>query len=130
MRLSVLTLQVCWPYTGVQYTDLPIDKIRQVTAAYMDTSSPEGDSEDEAISSSPSDPCEDLQQPLEGLHLYVCCHGSRDTRCGKVGNSLVHALDKLIQRRQLEGMVQVFKCSHVGGHKVRLVCCAENYAKN
>ena len=103
---------------GVQYVNLPIDKVRQVTAAHMDTTSTQDDPDDEASSSSLSDPLLHLQQPLEGLHMYVCCHGSRDSRCGKLGNSLVRTLNRLIERRQLQGMIQVFKCSHVGGHKV------------
>ena len=106
--------------TGIQYTDLPIDKVRQVTAAHIDTSSAQTDDneDDEASTSDQADPMAHLQQPMDGLHLYVCCHGSRDSRCGKIGNRLAHRLDKLIQQRQLQEQVQVFKCSHVGGHKV------------
>ena len=105
--------------TGVQYLDLPIDKVRQVTAAHMDTSSPDDDGDDgEAQNSLQLEAVQHLQQPLNGLHLYVCCHGSRDTRCGKLGRKLVNTLDSLIQKQQLQSMVQVLKCSHVGGHKV------------
>ena len=106
--------------TGIQYTDLPIDKVRQVAAAHIDTSSAQtdDDEDEEASTSDQADPMSHLQQPMDGLHLYVCCHGSRDSRCGKIGNRLAHRLDRLIQQRQLQEQVQVFKCSHVGGHKV------------
>ena len=77
------------------------------------------DNGDDLNSPSPADPLLDLQRPLEGVQLYVCCHGSRDTRCGKLGNSLVTVLDGLIQQHQLQHLLQVFKASHVGGHKVR-----------
>ncbi|DBB06665.1 TPA: hypothetical protein ACH3X1_012176 [Trebouxia sp. C0004] len=104
--------------TGVQYLNLPINKVRQVTAAHMDTSSPDADGDDgEAENSLQLEAVQHLQQPVNGLHLYVCCHGSRDTRCGKLGRDLVNTLDSLIQKQQLQSLVQVFKCSHVGGHK-------------
>lgn len=103
---------------GVQYLDLPINKVRQVTAAHMDTSLPDDDGDDgEAENSLQLEAVQHLQQPLNGLHLYVCCHGSRDTRCGKLGRGLVNTLDSLIQKQQLQSVVQVLKCSHVGGHK-------------
>lgn len=95
--------------------------VRQVTAAHMDLTSSDEDLDDtvEVSNSSQLEAVQHLQQPLDGLHLYVCCHGSRDTRCGKFGNSLVRKLDNLIQQQQLQETVQVFKCSHVGGHKVQ-----------
>lgn len=106
--------------TGVEYTNLPIDKVRQVTLAHMHASSAaEGSDNDDDLDSPTIDPLLDMQRPLEGVQLYVCCHGSRDTRCGKLGNSLVTVLDGLIQQHQLQHLIQVFKASHVGGHKVR-----------
>ena len=109
----------------MQYLDLPINMVRQVTAAHMDLTSDEDlDDTVEVSNSSQLEAVQHLQQPLDGLHLYVCCHGSRDTRCGKLGNSLVRKLDNLIQQQQLQETVQVFKCSHVGGHKVQ--CCQCN----
>ena len=108
--------------TGVEYTNLPIDKVRQVTLAHMHSSSTaEGSDNDDGLDTPPqADPLVDLQRPLEGVQLYVCCHGSRDTRCGKLGNSLVGFLEALIQQHQLHNLMQVYKCSHVGGHKVCL----------
>lgn len=84
------------------------------------SSTAEGDNDDDLDSASQVDPLLDLQRPLSGVQLYVCCHGSRDTRCGKLGNSLVAVLEDLIQQHQLQNKMQVYKCSHVGGHKVNL----------
>ena len=47
-----------------------------------------------------------------------CTHGSRDCRCGTIGAKLVERLDSLVAERGLQGSVGVFRCSHVGGHKV------------
>ena len=110
--------------TGVEYTNLPIDKVRQVTLAHMHSSSMAEGSDNDLDTPSQVDPLLDLQRPLEGVQLYVCCHGSRDTRCGKLGNSLVAVLEELVQQHQLQNLMQVYKCSHVGGHKVCLCTLA------
>ncbi len=47
-----------------------------------------------------------------------CCHGSRDLRCGVIGDKLIQRLQTLIQEREWQENVKVFRCSHVGGHKV------------
>lgn len=79
----------------------------------------EDDNIDDDLDSRPQvDPLLHLQRPLKGIQLYVCCHGSRDTRCGKLGHSLVTVLTDLIRQHQLQDKMQVYKCSHVGGHKV------------
>lgn len=60
---------------------------------------------------------------LPGQHLFVCCHGNRDKRCGSVGPYLVTELRRLIKERE-EGAgggvgpwdCPVRACSHVGGH--------------
>ena len=112
--------------TGVEYANLPIDKVRQVTLAHMHFSSAAtgSDNDDDLDSSSRVDPLLELQRPLEGVQLYVCCHGSKDTRCGKLGNSLVTVLVGLIHQHQLQHLIQVYKASHVGGHKVCLCMLA------
>ncbi|CAL5225505.1 g8334 [Coccomyxa viridis] len=51
------------------------------------------------------------------LSLFVCTHGSRDCRCGTIGDKLVRRLDSLIAERDLEASIAVFRCSHIGGHK-------------
>lgn len=59
-----------------------------------------------------------VQGELKGLHLFVCAHGSRDARCGAIGNALVTRLSELVWQQQLDGQVHIHRCSHVGGHKV------------
>ena len=102
---------------GIQYTNLPIDKIRHVMSSHAQEDDYD-DEDDEPTTANQAESLQHLQQPINGIHLYVCCHGSRDTRCGNIGNRLARALDRLVQERQMQGNVQVFKCSHVGGHKV------------
>ena len=47
-----------------------------------------------------------------------CCHGNRDLRCGVIGDKLIQRLQTLIQEREWQENLKVFRCSHVGGHKV------------
>lgn len=54
---------------------------------------------------------------LQGLHLFVCSHGTRDARCGKLGPPLARRLRTLATSRGLLDSVRVYECSHVGGHK-------------
>jgi len=58
------------------------------------------------------------------VHIYVCCHAERDVRCGVIGELLISRLRKYIASPPvdlveiLQGKeVEVFGCSHVGGHK-------------
>jgi len=59
-------------------------------------------------------------QELQGLHLFVCCHGARDGRCGHCGPPLARRLRTLVRERGLTEHLHVYECSHVGGHKVGL----------
>ncbi|KAH0859644.1 hypothetical protein HID58_087905 [Brassica napus] len=56
-------------------------------------------------------------EPLSGSYVFVCCHGSRDRRCGVCGPSLVSRFREDIEMCGLEGQVSVSPCSHIGGHK-------------
>ena len=110
---------------GVQYLNLPIEQVSRVTSAHIsqDTASPGDGSADQPDASLKLDnDLLQLQQSIDGVQLLVCCHGSRDTRCGKLGNELVTQLNELIHRKQLQSKVEVLKCSHVGGHKVKQLC--------
>jgi len=55
------------------------------------------------------------------VHIYVCTHAERDYRCGVIGTLLVQQFEdylnspEVTQLRDLD--IQVFGCSHVGGHK-------------
>ncbi len=49
-----------------------------------------------------------------------CCHGSRDARCGALGEPLAARLAAAARELGLsEAAVRVLRCSHIGGHKVR-----------
>lgn len=52
----------------------------------------------------------------ERVHIYVCTHGSRDCRCGDVGEPLYQAINKEIARRKVRN-VKVARVAHIGGHK-------------
>ncbi|KAJ4875446.1 Sucrase/ferredoxin-like family protein [Raphanus sativus] len=56
-------------------------------------------------------------EPLSGSYVFVCCHGSRDRRCGVCGPSLVTRFREEIEICGLQGRVSVSPCSHIGGHK-------------
>ncbi|KAK9846037.1 hypothetical protein WJX84_004822 [Apatococcus fuscideae] len=58
-----------------------------------------------------------MQGQLDGLHLFICAHGSRDSRCGSIGNGLVARLTDLVWQQRLDDHVHIHRCSHVGGHK-------------
>ncbi len=58
------------------------------------------------------------QREIEGVELFVCCHGARDQRCGTRGLALARRLGTLVEQQGLGEHVRVHKCSHIGGHKV------------
>ncbi|KAG7037319.1 AIM32, partial [Cucurbita argyrosperma subsp. argyrosperma] len=53
----------------------------------------------------------------DGSYVFVCCHGSRDRRCGECGPTLVSRFRDEIRFLGLENEVSVSPCSHIGGHK-------------
>jgi (2Fe-2S) ferredoxin len=61
--------------------------------------------------------------PEDTIHIYICCHAARDQRCGVIGPMLLSDIRKYIisNPRDVGNLgprdVQVFGCSHVGGHK-------------
>lgn len=56
-------------------------------------------------------------ETLSGSYIFVCCHGSRDRRCGVCGPALVMKFQVEIEIHGLHGQVSVRPCSHIGGHK-------------
>jgi len=50
--------------------------------------------------------------PKNTVHIYVCTHGARDQRCGVIGRLLIERF-----KDYETGTLQVFGCSHIGGHK-------------
>lgn len=61
--------------------------------------------------------------PENVAHIYICCHAARDKRCGVIGTLLVSEMRKYIKSIPRDANafglreMQVFGCSHVGGHK-------------
>ncbi|KAM3243296.1 hypothetical protein ACQJBY_055321 [Aegilops geniculata] len=56
-------------------------------------------------------------EAIRGSYVFVCCHGSRDKRCGVCGPALLTRFKEEIEAEGLDGHVAVSACSHVGGHK-------------
>ncbi|KAL3508351.1 hypothetical protein ACH5RR_027752 [Cinchona calisaya] len=54
---------------------------------------------------------------LRGWYIFVCCHGTRDRRCGVCGPALVNKFNEEIELHGLQAKVSVSPCSHIGGHK-------------
>lgn len=50
------------------------------------------------------------------LHFFVCCHTTRDKRCGDCGPPILEALQQEIQASG-DTRTHVWPCSHVGGHE-------------
>ncbi|CAF0801503.1 unnamed protein product [Didymodactylos carnosus] len=58
----------------------------------------------------------DIQhERLTGVWLLICCHKTRDERCGVAGPILVEECQKYIQGGNKD--VHTLKISHIGGHK-------------
>jgi len=56
--------------------------------------------------------------PPRTVHIYVCTHNSRDRRCGVVGPLVIRRMRECLASFPPRGLrVEVFGCSHVGGHK-------------
>lgn len=55
-------------------------------------------------------------EKLNGFHVFVCTHASRDKRCGVCGPILVKKLKEEIENG-FKDAVFVSPCSHIGGHK-------------
>lgn len=56
-------------------------------------------------------------EKLKGCYIFICCHGSRDRRCGVCGPPLVARFKEEVDLHGLQGKVSISPCSHVGGHK-------------
>ncbi|GBG34782.1 Adenylate kinase [Hondaea fermentalgiana] len=57
-------------------------------------------------------------KPVEGAHVFVCCHEARDARCGFCGPRIIDALHEARAERSIaEDKVTMHRCSHIGGHR-------------
>ncbi|KAL5207031.1 hypothetical protein ABZP36_031466 [Zizania latifolia] len=56
-------------------------------------------------------------EAIGGSYVFVCCHASRDKRCGVCGPALIKRFKEEINGQGLADQLSVSACSHVGGHK-------------
>ncbi|KAL6768343.1 hypothetical protein ACKKBF_B38765 [Auxenochlorella protothecoides x Auxenochlorella symbiontica] len=95
---------------GLLYTSLPLPKLGQAAVHAVADDARALPSLDRAVRM-----CQ--ASPAPKLHLFVCCHGARDARCGARGPSLVAALRRAVHAAGLEESVAVAATSHIGGHE-------------
>lgn len=58
------------------------------------------------------------QLPPRTVHIYVCTHNTRDRRCGVIGPLVKETMRNYLASSPSRALqVEVFGCSHVGGHK-------------
>ena len=67
-----------------------------------------------ALGSKSSDESSLSKNALRNDYVFVCCHSSRDLRCGTTGHQIFNLLST---SPELPSDVQVMKISHIGGHK-------------
>jgi Sucrase/ferredoxin-like len=107
---------------GLRYNSLPVSLLDAVvTQGIRGSGSGETSSSDKKLPKLPAAALK-AQEPTDSLngkklYLFVCCHGSRDARCGVLGTALARQLIKLVKERQLEDLVEIYSTSHIGGHK-------------
>ena len=114
---ALLMFSLFWVCSGVMYSKLPFSKIKHVVEQHV--AEPTGKNNNTYKAPPPDSTVEAHQQEHQGISLFVCCHASRDERCGTLGPQLVEGLMEEVQQAGLAGKVHVYECSHVGGHKVR-----------
>ncbi|KAK9827965.1 hypothetical protein WJX81_002585 [Elliptochloris bilobata] len=106
---------------GVEYRGLPVVAISDIVAAHV-TEPTEEHPDFEPPELPPG--AGQMQDHISGLCLFVCCHGSRDGRCGSLGEALARRLEAAAREAGLLGdPVRVFRCSHIGGHKYAANVC-------
>lgn len=97
--------------TGVRYDNIPFDQLPDLVDRHFVTRA-EGDA-------APADRQDSVEgSQLNGIQLFVCCHGNRDARCGRIGVPLARRLETVAREAGMEDHVSVYMCSHIGGHKV------------
>ncbi|KAI8084355.1 Sucrase/ferredoxin-like-domain-containing protein [Gilbertella persicaria] len=67
--------------------------------------------------SQPLDTIQDWQDIQADTVVFVCTHGRRDLRCGRIGPLIIDEFNRIIQQKGLQDKVQVWGTSHFGGHK-------------
>lgn len=109
---------------GLRYHALPVSLLDAVVFNGISSSSSSGDGNWKTNLRSPAmlpaaalHALETSEANAKKLYLFVCCHGSRDARCGVLGTALAKQLISLVKERQLEHLIEVYSTSHIGGHK-------------
>ena len=96
---------------GVRYDDIPFDQLPGLVDRHfvtpIDGDDAPADDQDSVVGSQ-----------VSGIQLFVCCHGTRDARCGQIGIPLARRLETVAGEAGMNEHVSVYMCSHVGGHKV------------
>ncbi|GAA5826601.1 hypothetical protein JCM5353_008924 [Sporobolomyces roseus] len=70
-----------------------------------------------SLPSPPTSPTSTSPAPQKQIDIYICTHGSRDCRCGELGEPLYQSILKEVRKRDLGERVKVRRISHIGGHK-------------
>ncbi len=91
------------------YDSIPVSRLPDIVGRHLTVH--EVEPEDAALDA--------VATMLQGVQLFVCCHGSRDSRCGSLGPPLARRLQTVAGNIGADA-VDVFMCSHIGGHKVRV----------
>ncbi|EMS66065.1 hypothetical protein TRIUR3_24279 [Triticum urartu] len=56
-------------------------------------------------------------EAIRGSYVFVCCHESKDSKCGASGPALIRKFKEGIEAQGLGPQVIVRACSHLGGHE-------------
>ncbi len=78
----------------VMYRNVPADQVEALIASH--------------IEGKPLFPSESISR----LSIYICIHGGHDVCCGRQGPAVLEAV-----RKGAGGNIDVFGCSHLGGHR-------------
>lgn len=97
--------------SGIRYRSLPISLLDAAIEQWIAAGT---DAKPKPLPAAAQATQQDISRKLL---LFVCTHGSRDTRCGILGTALARELLRLVKERGVEDTVEVFATSHVGGHK-------------
>jgi len=103
---------------GVEYQGLSDSQVRKAVQFHLQI--PNTDAIENTAGPPPG-----LPEPFDlqdVMCIFVCCHGSRDRRCGvhgvELSKRLKQEVDKLVHNEDIQtGDIRVFQCSHIGGHK-------------
>jgi len=58
------------------------------------------------------------RETIQGAQIFICCHGSKDMRCGVCGPQLYKAFaEQIPQSGYSQEPVAIRRCNHIGGHK-------------